>query len=42
MFIQYELKAYISRVAPEMRGLSRYVTRYDAVRKVRLSTNLKH
>ncbi len=41
-FIQYELKAYISRVAPEMReDLNRYVTRYDAVRKVRLSTNLE-
>lgn len=41
-FIQYELKAYISRVAPELReDLNRYVTRYDAVRKVRLSTNLE-
>ncbi|AFV11898.1 hypothetical protein Tph_c16950 [Thermacetogenium phaeum DSM 12270] len=41
-FIQYELKAYISRIAPELRDdLSRYVTRYDAVRKVRLSTNLE-
>lgn len=41
-FIQYELKAYISRVAPELReDLNRYVTRYDSVRKVRLSTNLE-
>lgn len=41
-FIQYELKAYISRVAPELRDdLNRYVTRYDSVQKVRLSTNLE-
>lgn len=41
-FIQYELKAYISRVAPELReDVNRYVTRYDAVRKVRLSTNIE-
>jgi hypothetical protein len=41
-FIQYELKAYISRVAPELRDdLSRYVTRYESIRKVRLSTNLE-
>ncbi|MGB4243429.1 MAG: hypothetical protein WBK42_07710 [Dethiobacteria bacterium] len=41
-FIQNELKAYISRVAPERREeINRYVTRYDAVRKVRLSTNLE-
>ena len=41
-FIQYELKAYISRVAPELReDLNRYVTRYDSVHKVRLSTNLE-
>ena len=41
-FIQYELRAYISRVAPELReDLNRYVTRYDAVRKVRLSINLE-
>ncbi|WP_066633163.1 hypothetical protein [Desulfolucanica intricata] len=41
-FIQYELKAYISRVASELReDLNRYVTRYDTVRKVRLSTNLE-
>ncbi|NLK00089.1 MAG: hypothetical protein GX318_02475, partial [Clostridia bacterium] len=41
-FVQYELKAYISRVAPELReDLNRYVTRYETVRKVRLSTNLE-
>lgn len=41
-FIQYELKAYISRIAPELRDdLQRYVTRYDVVQKVRLSTNLE-
>ena len=41
-FIQYELKAYMSRVAPELRdSLNRYVSRYDSVRKVRLSTNLE-
>ncbi|WP_395857721.1 hypothetical protein [Dethiobacter alkaliphilus] len=41
-FIQYELKAYISRVAPELRDdLNRYVTRFDSVRKIRLSTNLE-
>lgn len=41
-FIQYELKAYISRIAPELRDdLNRYVTRYDAVDKVRLSSNLE-
>ncbi|MCD6401981.1 MAG: hypothetical protein J7L73_08660 [Anaerolineales bacterium] len=41
-FIQYELKAYMSRVAPELRdSLNRYASRYDSVRKVRLSTNLE-
>lgn len=41
-FIQYELRAYVSRVAPELRDdLQRYVTRYDAVQKARLSTNLE-
>lgn len=41
-FIQYELRAYVSRVAPELRDeLERYVSRYDGVRKVRLSTNLE-
>lgn len=41
-FIQYELKTYVSRVASELRDdLQRYVTRYDIVRKVRLSSNLE-
>lgn len=41
-FIQYELKAYVARVAPELRDdLQRYVTRYDVVPKARLSTNLE-
>lgn len=41
-FIQYELKAYISRVAPELHDdLNRYVSRYDMVRKVHLSSNLE-
>lgn len=41
-FIQYELNAYVSRVAAERRDeLNRYVTRYDAVRKIRLSTNIE-
>jgi len=41
-FIQSELNAYVSRVAPELREeLKRYVTRYDTVRKVYLSTNLE-
>lgn len=41
-FIQYELKAYMTRVAPEQRdSLNRYVSRFDAVPKVRLSTNLE-
>ena len=40
-FIQYELKA-LFRIAPELRNdLNRYVTRYDSVRKIRLSTNLE-
>lgn len=40
--IQYELKAYVSRVAPELRdALNRYVSRYDSVKKVRLSSNLE-
>lgn len=41
-FIQFEIKAYIARVAPELReDVNRYVTRYDTVRKVRLSTNIE-
>ncbi|WP_143156985.1 hypothetical protein [Desulforamulus putei] len=42
LFIQYELRAYISRVAPELRDeLDRYVTRYDGVSRYRLSSNLE-
>ena len=42
MFYQYELRAYVSRIAPELRDdLNRYVTRYDSARKVRLSTNIE-
>lgn len=41
-FIQYELKAYATRVAPELRvDLGRYVNRYDSVPKARLSCNLE-
>ena len=42
-FIQYELKAYVSRVAPELRDEleQRYVSRYESFSKVRLSTNLE-
>lgn len=41
-FIQYELRAYVSRVAPELRDdLVRYITRYDTINKVRLSSNLE-
>lgn len=41
-FIQSELRAYVSRVAPELRSrLERFVTRYDTAPKVRLSTNLE-
>ncbi len=41
-FIQYELKAYISRIAPELReDLNRYVSRYEIARKIRLSSNLE-
>lgn len=41
-FIQSELKAYASRVVPERREeINRYLTRFDTVRKVRLSTNLE-
>ena len=39
-FIQTELRAYASRVMPERRDeIERYLTRFDSVRKVRLSTN---
>jgi len=41
-FIQTELKAYASRVMPERReDIERYITRFDSVRKVRLSSNLE-
>ena len=41
-FIQTELRAYASRVMPERRDeIERYLTRFDSVRKVRLSTNLE-
>jgi hypothetical protein len=41
-FIQYELKAYISRIAPELRDeLNRDVTRFEMSRKIRLSTNIE-
>ena len=39
-FIQYELKATYPR-CKNYASLSRYVTRYDSLRKVRLSTNLE-
>ncbi len=40
--IQYELKAYISRVSHEKRAtISRYIGRYDSARKFYLSTNLE-
>ncbi len=40
--IQYDLRAYVSRVAPELQDdLQRYVSRYDVVPKARLSTNLE-
>jgi hypothetical protein len=41
-FIQHELKAYISRVAPDQRDeINRYIGRFDTARKVYLSTNLE-
>ncbi len=41
-FIQYELKAYKSRVSHEKRdSLNRFIGRYDAARKYYLSTNLE-
>jgi hypothetical protein len=41
-FVQYELNAYRSRIAPELEPeLIRYVTRYNAVKNIRLSTNLE-
>jgi hypothetical protein len=41
-FVQTELKAYASRVMPERREeIDRYLTRFDSVPKVRLSSNLE-
>ena len=41
-FIQYELKAYISRVSHEKRDtIKRYIGRYDSAKKYLLSTNLE-
>lgn len=41
-FIQHELKAYISRVAPDQRDeINRYIGRFDTARKIYLSTNLE-
>ncbi|RLC20991.1 MAG: hypothetical protein DRI57_03445 [Deltaproteobacteria bacterium] len=41
-FIQYELKAYLSRVSHEKRpAINRYIGRYDSARKFHLSTNLE-
>lgn len=41
-FMQFEPRAYLARIAPEMRDeLERYVSRYEAVPRVRLSTNLE-
>ncbi|MGD9732369.1 MAG: hypothetical protein AB7U45_09320 [Desulfamplus sp.] len=41
-FIQYELKAYISRVSHEKKDIiKRYIGRYDSAKKYLLSTNLE-
>lgn len=41
-FIQYELKAYLSRLSHESRiTTNRYIGRYDSARKFYLSTNLE-
>ncbi len=41
-FIQFELSAYVQRVAPEHRNeILRYVTRYQAANRVYLSINLE-
>ncbi|MEW6378860.1 MAG: hypothetical protein AB1611_04555 [bacterium] len=41
-FIQFELNAYVQRVAPEFKNeILRYVTRYQSASKVYLSTNLE-
>jgi hypothetical protein len=40
--VQYELKAYVSRVSHEKRNsINRYIGRYDAAQKFFLSTNLE-
>lgn len=41
-FIQYELKAYLSRFSQrELSQLQRYITRFDSAQKLFLSTNLE-
>ncbi len=41
-FIQFELNAYVQRIAPEYRNeILRYVTRYQAANRVYLSINLE-
>lgn len=41
-FIQFELNAYVQRVAPEYRNeILRYVTRFQSANRVYLSTNLE-
>jgi len=41
-FIQFELNAYVQRVAPEYKNdILRYITRYQSARKVYLSINLE-
>jgi hypothetical protein len=41
-FIQFELNAYVQRIAPEYRNeILRYVTRYQAAKRVYLSINLE-
>ena len=41
-FIQFELKAYLSRISRNRHTtIQRYITRYDATRKFRLSSNLE-
>lgn len=41
-FIQFELKAYLQRIAPEYKNeILRYITRYESAEKVYLSTNIE-
>ena len=41
-FIQFELNAYVQRIAPEYRNdIQRYVTRYQSADKIYLSVNLE-